>query len=888
MSNISGGSSNDGEFDEVIADRSITLRSKYTLPLDTPPATNYFIKSDGTSQLEWADAAAAELGNVNFSGVSVISGNMASFSGTTGTEIIDSGIASSNLLTNPLAQNLNLDGNSIINIDENIYTAKASGITPAVGELTIYASNVDNEFHQIDENGIDTVLGGETFDQSLNTTDAVEFLSVATDTITEQTPSAGVTVEGTLMKDGNTTTGDVIMTDSNEYKYTFNNGNASLSFSKNTASGVGFRINRARGALAGASALINDDYITQSPYYGHDGTSYRQGVGFDVKCVGNWDATNRATKIIYSTVDSGTTALMEKIVISDDIDITNAELNITDSATYSHNFMTDQQRHWRHGDFTSGTTNNILRSRGSATVPTALLSGDTIGVQFFQGHNSSQYNVGATVTVKATENWASGNEGTSWTLQTIDVGDNVEKDKIVVGDAVTISNATLNTDLIYMTNGTSYRNDMNDGYTYKVRAGNFSGGVAINDFRSRGDLTTPTALLINDLIAVYTANGHDGSAYSQGVRIKSQCTENWGASKGTAYIIQTRDIGSPAVVDKLSISDDIRISNSKLIIGGTGNDFSLPNTRASTTNQVLKDVLGDGVVTWETETASSETLQEAFDAGQQILTSVGNGTLVIKQGVGASDNLFEIKDSSDTLTLTIQKNGSILLDNSVISGATVQGLDLKATGTLAVGSGAGSYQLPPNRTTANEGDILVLNDTSGILEFQKPLNLYDFIQNFTTSNISGTTGEIDMTSATGIGSLVIPANTLVAGSTWHVKCSGTFENATVSDELRIRFYLGTVAVIDTGIIDLPKIAALEPWIFEADLTFRTVGATATSVFNAQFTFNDAGSYLGSNVVGSSATVDTSSSQTWKGTSQWSNASVTNKFYTQILYFRRIS
>ena len=112
MSSISGLSSDTGNFESVIADRDIQLRNKYILPLDAPPATDYFITSDGSNQLEWSSATEAKLGDVR-GPASAVSGNLASFNGTTGKLIQDSGLNSGNILSNPLNQNLDMDDNPL-------------------------------------------------------------------------------------------------------------------------------------------------------------------------------------------------------------------------------------------------------------------------------------------------------------------------------------------------------------------------------------------------------------------------------------------------------------------------------------------------------------------------------------------------------------------------------------------------------------------------------------------------------------------------------------------------------------------------------------------------------------------------------------------------------
>jgi hypothetical protein len=82
-------------------------------------------------------------------------------------------------LSNPLTADFDFQEYRGLRINEQQLTRKASGNVPPPGKLSLYAG-VDGEFHQVDENGVDTVIGGDTFDQSLNTTDSVEFKTVTT------------------------------------------------------------------------------------------------------------------------------------------------------------------------------------------------------------------------------------------------------------------------------------------------------------------------------------------------------------------------------------------------------------------------------------------------------------------------------------------------------------------------------------------------------------------------------------------------------------------------------------------------------------------------------------------------------------------------------------
>ena len=104
-----------------------------------------------------------------------------------------------NKISNPLTSSLNFNTYSGSNINNFIFEKAGSKPAPPIGQLSLYANN-SGEFHQVDENGIDSVVGGEIFDQSLNTNDDVAFNSIETDTIT---PTIGSRVNITnLSTDG--------------------------------------------------------------------------------------------------------------------------------------------------------------------------------------------------------------------------------------------------------------------------------------------------------------------------------------------------------------------------------------------------------------------------------------------------------------------------------------------------------------------------------------------------------------------------------------------------------------------------------------------------------------------------------------------------------------
>jgi len=79
---------------------------------------------------------------------------------------------------------------------------------------------------------------------------------------------------------------------------------------------------------------------------------------------------------------------------------------------------------------TLGTT--YKKSRGTITVPTAINSGDSLYSASYTGHDSLNYNIGAQLDVKATENFSVGNQGTSYLLSTTDDGGTVPSEKLLL------------------------------------------------------------------------------------------------------------------------------------------------------------------------------------------------------------------------------------------------------------------------------------------------------------------------------------------------------------------------------------------------------------------------------------------------------------------------
>jgi hypothetical protein len=142
MSSIDGSRGDGGPQADVIATSSIQLLDRYIFPLDSPPEPGSTIISDSGLNLVWE--AAAGSGNVNFLDGSVIAGNICRFTDTSGLIISDSGLAVSNVATNPN----NNDSNTSVGPEYKFQKTRGNG-----GVL------VNDELGKITYSGYDATLG---------------------------------------------------------------------------------------------------------------------------------------------------------------------------------------------------------------------------------------------------------------------------------------------------------------------------------------------------------------------------------------------------------------------------------------------------------------------------------------------------------------------------------------------------------------------------------------------------------------------------------------------------------------------------------------------------------------------------------------------------------
>ena|SRR3990167_2851428 len=91
----------------------------------------------------------------------------------------------------------------------------------------------------------------------------------------------------------------------------------------------------------------------------------------------------------------------------------------------------------------------------------------------------------------------------------------------------------------------------------------------------------------------------------------------------------------------------------------------------------------------------------------------------------------------------------------------------------------------------------------------------------------GNTGTETTLTGSGVGTLTLPANTLVAGRALRLKANGTFSTNALANPLVIRVKLGSTAVLLTVATAAATLLVDRMWSVSAIITCRTTGALGT-------------------------------------------------------------
>lgn len=138
-------------------------------------------------------------------------------------------------------------------------------------------------------------------------------------------------------------------------------------------------------------------------------------------------------------------------------------------------------------------------------------------------------------------------------------------------------------------------------------------------------------------------------------------------------------------------------------------------------------------------------------------------------------------------------------------------------------------------TAAADSNSIQIGEPSQTRVLIGPYTITNGIAAVGAMQIAGVTIANTAVETTGIGTLVgsniIPAGRLTAGSTIRIRARGIMAD-TGAPTLRIRIKVGANTFCDTGAVALAFLSGTHGWMLEADITVRTVGSPGTAIGNS--------------------------------------------------------
>jgi hypothetical protein len=158
-----------------------------------------------------------------------------------------------------------------------------------------------------------------------------------------------------------------------------------------------------------------------------------------------------------------------------------------------------------------------------------------------------------------------------------------------------------------------------------------------------------------------------------------------------------------------------------------------------------------------------------------------------------------------------------------------------------------------------------------------PFTLFGlYSQTVQSPTITNTTTETTII-GTGVGGLIVPANSFQVGSSYHGKIGGVISNQN-NDTIIIRIKTGATLLASTGSITLST-ATTQGWECELDFTVATIGAGGTICTNGNFAYNRNTGSLEGFVFQDVQPIDTTIANTLDITIEWGQAKNQDEIYS---------
>lgn len=780
---VNGSLEVDGDF---IATDSISLLSKYKLPITTPLEPGSVIVSDGTEQLIWTGDLS--VGDVSSITNSTVDNEVVLFNESTGKSVKNSNITVINGIVKDKGEELTNDDNNGTPASVAFRKSRGGGALQFgdnVGDISYFAN--------------DSTTYAKTASIYCNTevtmtpTNRASQLAFETTNENETTPSLKLT-------------------------------------------------------LWTAGVEVEDRLITPNVYIGgpFGGCMYLDGDGdkidiFDklnnkqftldnegFRCKRVTYTNNMATPILYAE-PSGTFLYY-----------------YTSNGTTIGGFGEGQRDTYYSVNLNKGIEDVYFRTRGTEAAPLALLNGDYIRTIKDYGYDGTFPVVSCRTDTRATQNWTSTALGSSMIFSTTNNGTNVLKEKLkldtdgaTIADALTITSSSVNWAIKNPNGDLQFeRSNFSAKVTFDENVLEVQGGIGsatkpttFDGLKANGSLLSPTAISNGDSIVRFRARGYDSTLYRTCGLIEARATQNFTpTSCGTELIMSIIKNGQSIPSEQIVIDSEGTIIKETLIaensalIRGSNKSLTLEDTTSGAG-------LCNGSVTYR-------------DSNNSLVASIScpNGPLVISDSSGprVSFEPFYTSFTENTLIDGSLTLGSILAGTHYIlpstKGLTGQHLRLNGNDMEWSTDGGGNVS---SSTTSTNNQIVRMNGTTGALIKNSGVTIDDTAQMLFTQGFFARSAveytfvrQVEFTNTiTGTGPIDIYNNGLNylptglsggfqwLGKTMNFRFTGSIQNAnnaimTVEVSLFNTFFVMTTGPMPTNLSEIT---------IECSMSFRELG-----------------------------------------------------------------
>jgi len=456
----------------ITAEDSFTLLGKYRLPTTKPVANNVILAGTSTGDqgeilCEWG----VELGGGDVVGNSVpsVDNELVLYDGTSGKAIKSSSVLISNVISNPVNQNLDMNSNDIINAS-NITTNNTFSNISVQTPFTYYfrptalGNAQGNQWGTLDDVNDEWFLGSEP-----GTTNLVIKNRLGEKLMTFQQDKE-IKIIDTLVGEGadqllKLNQPDVVL-----------EANIAGSGSFNI-----FKSQKSEGTIDIPTVVGDNAIISLTEANSYDGASFNPNAQIAYYTTELQTPTNHGGRMELRSTDVGTTLPTTKITVADDVslsatldmeenDIQNVKLidveemkiekagfspydiKIDDAGTLTLTrqpanglleIRTSRMSYYHCISNNEGIRKQYFVSRNTIATPSAIIAGAFISRQEGFPHDGVDFNLSSRIAHIATETHSAIAHGTKITLSTVDDTTITMTDKLTVDNNVEITNANL-------------------------------------------------------------------------------------------------------------------------------------------------------------------------------------------------------------------------------------------------------------------------------------------------------------------------------------------------------------------------------------------------------------------------------------------------------------